>query len=77
MALGLTNGTIEGGMVQIKGNYSGLNVKTAAYGEELPLTDTGSILFAQNDGVGVTTDPTKSGIVLNRTTTKYLNFFVN
>jgi len=75
MALGLTNGTVNGGMVQIKGNYNGLNAKSAAYGEDLPYTDAGAILFSQNDGVGVTTDPEKSGIEVS-STGLYLYFYV-
>lgn len=62
-ALGLTNGTVNGGMVQIKGNYNGLNAKADAYGATLPASDSGAILFSQNDAVGITTDTEKSGLI--------------
>ena len=78
--LGLTNGTLETGLTAISGAYNPLSCYNGLYGANVSTTvsDAGEGVYAFK-GVGITTDPTKSGIISNRATTdsgKYLYFYV-
>jgi len=76
MSLGLTNGTNNYGLTAGNGyNYPDGIFRNNAYGQNqsttITQTDTGTGIL------GVTTDPAKSGITVNKDTSKYLFFFVN
>jgi len=78
MALGLTNGTTNYGLLkQLSGNVGFLQGATGYYGVNVGDNVQVGTTATNGQALGVSTDPTKSGIILNRTTTKYLNFFVN
>ena len=76
MTLGLTNGTDNIGFSWYKGASFIYTLSKSSYG-----TNVGAIysenLPTNGKNIGITTDETKSGIILNRTSSKYLNFFVN
>lgn len=76
MTLGVTDGNINSGMYKFSdGVYADM---VEAFDTSLPQTGlSGTHYIGNSRAIGVTTDQTKSGIILNRTTTKYLNFFVN
>lgn len=76
--LGLTNGTINGGLFESSGSPYEITARTGAYGQTVGSdTGTGTIL---SKTLGVTTDPTKSGIIAQQTQDtdqyKYLYFYV-
>ena len=71
--LGLTDGTTNFGVTTYP--YMSLATDTSVYGANIG-TSTNNALGGQKS-LGITTNPTKSGIILNRTSSKYLNFFVN
>jgi len=80
MVLGVTNGTQNGGWVA---TYSGNQTDTTStasttyYGSSIS-----TVQPSYGEGVilgryGVTTDSSKSGIIVERSSLKYLHFFVN
>lgn len=75
--LGLTNGTINGGLFESSGSPYEITARTGAYGQIVGSnTGTGTIL---SKTLGVTTDSTKSGMIVERDNTdqhKYLYFYV-
>lgn len=74
IALGLTNGNnINGGLGRAGTGSNSLELKDNGYGTLLPSTGSGNTLGA-NELVGVTTDPTKSGIIAD---TSFLTLAVN
>ena len=78
MALGLTNGTTNYGLLkQLSGNVGFLQGATGYYGVNVGDNVQVGTTATNGQALGVSTDPTKSGIILNRTTIKYLNFFIN
>ena len=64
MTLGLTNGTNNGGLLD-KSVASGLTWTTSSYGTLVGTNDSANIITPSSDSIGVTTDPTKSGVVAN------------
>ena len=79
MTLGLTNGTDNLGTTTLsgQGNSYGFGITSTLYGRNVG--SQGSSNYTYNGSVGVTTDPTKSGIVADITSTKanlYLYFYV-
>lgn len=61
MTLGLTNGTNNGGLLD-KSVASGLTWTTSSYGTLVGTNDLANIVTPSADSIGITTDPTKSGI---------------
>lgn len=76
MTLGLTNGKSNAGLTNMAGHE--LTAVQQSYGQPVSITPSGSTYTAGN--YGITTDPTKSGIVANQTQDtdqyKYLYFYV-
>ena len=68
MTLGLTDGTSNAGLAQL-GNANAISTRTETYGTDIgsSFTTTTSLSFAKS--LGVTTNPTKSGIEANITST--------
>lgn len=63
MALGLTDGTTNYGFTFASGQVGRFNSSiTGAYGKTLPASDSNGTRPANNANLGITTDPTKSGI---------------
>jgi len=78
MTLGLTDGTNNFGLSNSQpAGGSNLTSFTGDYGRTLPSSRTGNTSPNYTSNMGITTDETKSGIILNRTNSKYLNFFIN
>jgi len=82
MTLGLTDGTNNYGMQLYHNNIGGGNqnyfgLSSNGYGVNVGQVVTGTAPTKNNMAFGATTEPTKSGIILNRNGSKYLNFFVN
>lgn len=78
MTLGLTDGTDNFGVTgRSFGTPSGLSGWTNSYGKTLETAERTGTAVDINKSYGVTTDPTKSGIVASKDTSKYLFFFVN
>jgi len=78
MTLGLTNGTDNYGLLkQLSGNVGFLQGATGYY--DVNVGDNVQVGTTATNGqaLGVSTDPTKSGLIVNRNSSKYLNFFVN
>ena len=77
MTLGLTDGTSNGALVQWGGTTAMTNAKDALYGKNVGTTTTASVPFATYAGIGVVSDPTKSGIqtTLNQTKLK-MRYFI-
>lgn len=65
MTLGMTNGTDNVGLQYQFTAYPRLQPSKQIYGANITTTDQGDISFSDNSGsvYGVTTDPTKSGVV--------------
>lgn len=74
MAVGLTNGTATGGL-NVAPSNSIMYATPEFYGKDVGTTGVSAIGQLQN-GLGVTTDPTKSGITLEPNTDKYLYYCV-
>lgn len=64
-AIGLTDGTNNAGLINKGQTYGGLLTATGAYNKNVGTDGSGSVLNTSTNGVtiGLTTDPTKSGIV--------------
>lgn len=80
MTLGLTDGTNYAGLMGEKPTGSSASYAVpfiSSYGATVGTKPSRTGSFTNSIVYGVTTDPAKSGIILNRTTTKYLNFFIN
>lgn len=75
MTLGLTNGTtLNGGLVSASDGRLGHN--QSSYGMELPASGQSTIGFGSGSLAGITTDPTKSGMIANVSSqTLQLNIF--
>ena len=71
----MTNGIQNGGLTGSTNNGVPLLVDAIYYGTQVQ--DSIRTLSGTTGTFGITTDPTKSGIILNRNGSKYLNFFVN
>ena len=79
MTLGMTNGTTNIGMYSFApsgGTGYQLGTSTKAFNTDVGISISGSS-GTNAKAIGITTDQTKSGIILNRNSSKYLNFFVN
>lgn len=61
MTLGLTDGTYLGGSCFLADGRLGNN--QSFYGKSVGTAPTGTAYFQQNRSIGITTDPTKSGII--------------
>jgi len=62
MTLGLTDGTNNMGLFQSDSSYRDLRAGTPSYGTEVGDTNLNS--SGVNKTLGITTDPTKSGIIV-------------
>lgn len=76
--MGFTDGTIDG----IVGLGLGYTSTTGQIFAPFKINPVGTqnqydASMTTSSCIGVTTNPTKSGIILNRTSSKYLFFFVN
>lgn len=70
MTLGLTNGSANGGLRSFNadgGNLQGLRVYSGSYGAATGVVSGGTLISSGNVNIGITTDPNKSGIVLDLT----------
>ena len=78
MTLGLTNGTQNGGLYFYNSNNyaDNLSVHSEDYGKNIGSAASGSYPTSGKT-FGITTDPTKSGMIISKDTSKYLFFFVN
>ena len=66
MTLGMTNGIENGGFSSyISGNIAQAGVWSGIYGENVNTATSGSLL---GNSKGITTDPTKSGIIVENNT---------
>jgi hypothetical protein len=74
MTWGVTNGIQNSGIVYVAGAY--VCAFENAYGKSVSPTD-GSNNDHTLGQLGITTNSSKSGIVVDRTTSKYLNFYIN
>lgn len=75
MTVGFTNGIVNSSLTHLSGTGAVFNDNL--FNKSIGNTETRDTSLSSNTGIGITTDPTKSGIILNRTTSKYLNFFIN
>lgn len=84
MILGLTDGTQNGGLQLTQysnlSNHKAANAVPAFYGQNVGYTTPGwSDISTNNTGIGITTEPTKSGIISHRANEngkQYLYFYV-
>lgn len=80
MTLGLTDGTQTGSPTQTLTNgVNAVTIKTNLYGQNIGVAQSSGNNMSNGLSIGITTDPTKSGIILNRDNTdsqKYLYFYV-
>lgn len=68
MTLGFTNGSENGGFASyISGNIAQAGVWSGIYGADVNSNTSGALL---NGSKGITTDPTKSGIIVQPNTLK-------
>ena len=71
MALGLTNGTEKAGLIATGMNYNPLSSSNTVYGSQVGTTQTNAGTGAFGDkALGITTDPTKSGIIAEQSTSQ-------
>ena len=70
MTLGLTDGTTNGGMVTVNTNYPSFNAIAGNYGKSVGAKNASGTHMQLSKTVGITTDPTKSGIVGTLTRTQ-------
>ena len=61
MTLGLSNGTSDGGLIQLGSTYRAA-FKSTAYGEPIQQTNPNGDNLSSRGYYGLTTDPTKSGV---------------
>lgn len=78
MTLGLANGTYLNGLTTLNTNgMTRLSATDDAYGSQIGSSAVGNAQFANNVSIGVTTDPTKSGIKTTLKQTKLkLRYFI-
>ena len=79
MTMGLTDGTNNGGLGQgekTQSYFYGVN-SDGTYGSSVGTTNTLVTSIKANVSIGITTDSSKSGIIVERNNSKYLHFFVN
>lgn len=74
--LGLTDGINTFGLGALGGQGTYLMAKGELYGESTGLSNPGAAQEAKNKSLGVTTDPEKSGIVLQPNENRYLYYCV-
>lgn len=75
MTLGLTDGSLNSGLVNLSGNTGQLGAYNNVYGTILPTPLNTSSTVPNTGSIGVTTDPTKSGIETS-SDHLYLYFYV-
>ena len=73
MTLGLTNSTDNGGLNSYNNGH--IVPVSEAYGQSTSPSSGGS--NAINGHIGITLDSSKSGMIISKDITKYLNFFIN
>ena len=72
----MTNGTQNAGLVNTTNNPNNYLFRTDSYGKNVGYTGS-SISLITDGSLGITSDPTKSGMIISKDTTKYLFFFIN
>jgi len=79
MTLGLTDGTNNAGLADVDISESSDTLTSRnGYGQAVGTSYSGSSSsLTQSKMISVTTDETKSGIVVVRNNSKYLNFYIN
>ena len=70
IAVGLTNGTNDQGLYQSVNPSGGVYLSANAYGSSVGTNSTVTGGISSNASVGITTDPTKSGIIADTTSSK-------
>ena len=77
LTLGLTDGTSNGALVQWGGTTAMTNAKDALYGRNVGTNTSAQAPFATYAGIGVVSDPTKSGIQTTLKQTKLkMRYFI-
>lgn len=83
ITLGLTNGNTNTGLVKSGSQEYFIGLNTGAYGSNTSGSGYGTQAIMNNSSIGITTDPTKSGIISDMTDStsvykgnKYLYFYV-